>query len=147
MKKLFLVGMMIFGLSMGPVVHAQGVYPDVPKATGEPHPEGNEFMRINHPDLLRHDRDLTVRDGDRDVDYSLAGCVACHAVNGPDAKPVTSESSEYFCRVCHDYAAVKIDCFQCHNSLPPDLGEASLMFDRPEQSLDVLLTYLEGLSR
>lgn len=146
MKRLIIATLVLFGLTAG-VAISGSVYPEIPKATGEAHPEGNEFMRVNHMDLLRHDRDLTMRDGNRDTDYSLAGCITCHAVNGPDSKPVTIKSEEHFCRTCHEYVAVKIDCFQCHNSVPADLGEASLMFDRPTETLDVLLTYLEGLSQ
>lgn len=145
MKRLIIATLVLFGLSVG-MTQAGSVYPEIPKATGEEHPEGNEYMRINHMDLLRHDRDLTMREGVRDTNNSLAECVTCHAVNGPDAKPVTVKSEEHFCRVCHDYAAVKIDCFQCHNSVSPDLGEASLMFNRPDETLDVLLAYIEGLS-
>ncbi|OUS05816.1 hypothetical protein A9Q96_10750 [Rhodobacterales bacterium 52_120_T64] len=116
-------------------------------ASGEAHPEGNEYWRVNHMDLLRHDRDLTMREGIRDTDASIAECVTCHAVNGLDAKPVTVKSEDHFCRVCHDYAAVKIDCFQCHNSIPPELSGASLMFKKQANTLEVLMAYIEGLSR
>jgi predicted CXXCH cytochrome family protein len=146
MKRLIIATLVLLGLSVG-VLQAGSVYPEIPEATGDAHVEGNEFMRINHMELLRHDRDLTMRDGVRDTDYSLAGCVTCHAVNGADAKPVTVKSEEHFCRVCHEYAAVKIDCFQCHNSVPPELGEASLMFKDEVETLDVLLAYIEGLSQ
>lgn len=145
MKRLIIATLVLFGLSYG-TIQAGSVYPEIPMATGEPHPEGNVFWRTNHMDLLRHDRDLTMRQGERDIDASLASCVTCHAVNGPDAKPVTVKSEDHFCRVCHDYTAVKIDCFQCHNSVPADLGETSLMFNRPDHTLDILLAYLEGLS-
>jgi predicted CXXCH cytochrome family protein len=146
MKRLIIATLVLFGLSVG-MSQAGSVYPEIPKATGEAHPEGSEYWRVNHMDLLRHDRDLTMREGIRDTDASLAECVTCHAVNGPDAKPVTVKSEEHFCRVCHDYAAVKIDCFQCHNSVPPELGEASLMFKDETETLDVLLAYIEGLSQ
>lgn len=146
MKRLIIATLVLFGLTAG-VAISGSVYPDIPKATGEAHPEGNEFMRVNHMDLLRHDRDLTMRQGIRDTNYSLAECVTCHAVNGPDAKPVTIKSEEHFCRTCHEYAAVKIDCFQCHNSVPDDLGKASLLFKGEGETLDVLLAYLEGLSK
>ena len=145
MKRLIIATLVLFGLTAG-MVQSGSVYPEVPKATGEEHPEGNEYMRVNHMDLLRHDRDLTLREGERDTDYSLAGCITCHAVNGPDAQPVTIKSEEHFCRTCHEYVAVKIDCFQCHNSVPEILGEASLMINGPVDTLDLLLAYLEGAS-
>ncbi len=71
------------------------------------------FMRINHMDLLKHQRDDTVHRGIRTAKFSLGGCVNCHAsvktgsVNaGPDD----------FCRSCHVYAGVTLDCFECHNA-------------------------------
>ncbi len=147
MKRLLIAWLMVIGLIGGPVF-GEGVFPDVPKASGKPHPEGNEFWRINHPALLLHDRNLTVRDGNRDVQASLASCVACHAVNGPDAKPVSFASDQYFCRVCHDYVAVKIDCFQCHNSLPEEVAKTAIQFDKPTQpDMGMLLAYLEGVAK
>ncbi len=92
--------------------------PQISKAVGEPHPEGNEFWRINHMDLLRHDRDQTMKLGNRDVQASLKECVACHAVNDEAGEPVSFEDPKHTCRTCHDFAAVKIDCFSCHQSTP-----------------------------
>ena len=108
------------------------LYPQVPKATGEPHPEGNEFMRINHMLLMTHDRDDTVRLGDREIKYSLKECVTCHAVKGEDAEPVAVSDEKHFCRVCHDYVAVKVDCFQCHNSKPEITTETMLLEREPD---------------
>lgn len=123
----------LFGIGVmlaGPALAGDAIYPDIPKPlAGKPHPEGNTFMRVNHMDLLRHDRDLTVRDGERDTNYSLAECLTCHAVNGPDAEPVSIKSEQHFCRVCHDFAAVKVDCFQCHNSKPDAKTQAMLKPD------------------
>ncbi len=151
MKRLLTAILVMLGLMTG-AAFAGDLYPEIPKATGEAHPEGNEYMRVNHMDLLRHDRNLTMREGARDTDNSLAECLDCHAVKGPDAKPVTIKSEEHFCRVCHDFAAVRIDCFQCHNSAPVDLGEANLLV-RPEDLIDPtegmenLVAYLEGVSK
>ncbi len=120
--------------------------PEVPKAVGAPHPEGNEFMRINHMNLLLHDRDQTLRLGDRTIDYSLKECVACHAVQGPDSEPVGYESPQYFCRTCHDFAAVKIDCFTCHQSTPDEEILRRLLLERPasmEQDAAALESYLQ----
>ncbi len=99
--------------------------PDIPKAQGEECVADPDFMRINHMALLRHDRDDAVILGEKDVKYSLAECIACHAVQGEDSQPVSIKSEKHFCRVCHDYAAVRIDCFQCHNSKPEGEGHAS----------------------
>ena len=106
------------------------VGPKIPKATGEPHPEGNLFWRINHPRLLGHDRNLTVREGNRQVQASLKACMTCHAVKGDDGQPVSFEDPRHFCRVCHDFVAVRPDCFECHKSTPDDTASQALL--KPE---------------
>jgi len=76
------------------------------------------YMRRNHMTLLRHQRDETMRQGIRGNSYSLAECIDCHAVTGSDGQVLTVDNPQHFCRSCHDYAAVSIDCFQCHASRP-----------------------------
>ena len=92
--------------------------PVIARGQGENCVADTQFMRRNHMTMLRHQRDETMREGIRGNQYSLRDCIACHAVMGPDAMPVTVASPEHFCRSCHDYAAVNIDCFQCHASRP-----------------------------
>jgi hypothetical protein len=92
--------------------------PAIPRGQGDSCVEDTDFMRRNHMTMLRHQRDETMQQGIRGNQYSLRDCVACHAVMGPDAMPVTVASPQHFCRSCHDYAAVNIDCFQCHASRP-----------------------------
>ncbi len=105
---------------------AGGVGPAVPTASGAPHPV-EEDWRANHMVYLYHDRDLTLRDGVRDlaetdteIRASLTECFDCHAVKDAAGVPVTYEDPRHFCRVCHDYAAVRVDCFMCHRSTPGD---------------------------
>jgi predicted CXXCH cytochrome family protein len=74
-----------------------------------------EFMRRNHMDLLKHQRELTVRQGVRNAPYSLKACVECHASR--ETGSVTKAPTN-FCVSCHTYAGVKINCFQCHASQP-----------------------------
>jgi hypothetical protein len=74
-----------------------------------------DFMRRNHPDLLKHQRDDTVRQGVRGAAYSLKACVECHASRETNS---VARAPTDFCVSCHSYAAVKIDCFQCHASQP-----------------------------
>lgn len=92
--------------------------PVIPRGQGDNCVADTQFMRRNHMTVLRHQRDETMREGIRGKQYSLKECVACHAVMGPDAMPVTVDSPKHFCRSCHDYAAVNIDCFTCHASRP-----------------------------
>ena len=72
------------------------------------------FMRRHHMDLLKHQRDDTVRGGIRGADarYSLRQCIDCHA--SARSGSVAAAGTD-FCVACHRYAAVRIDCFECHN--------------------------------
>ena len=73
--------------------------------------EDTAFMRRNHMELLKHHRDRTVHEGVRTTQHSLANCVNCHA--DKTSGRVTG-SKDAFCEGCHAYAAVKLDCFECH---------------------------------
>lgn len=72
-------------------------------------------MRRNHMDLLKHQRNDTVREGVRGARFSLNGCIQCH-VSRQTGSVARGETN--FCVSCHAYAAVKIDCFECHTSKP-----------------------------
>jgi hypothetical protein len=100
---------------------------DLVKASGAPKPvitkavkgeqcvEPNDYMRRNHMKLLDHHRDETVLQGVRTKKYSLKECINCHA----SAKTGSvAAAKEDFCVSCHSYAAVKIDCFDCHSTKP-----------------------------
>lgn len=73
--------------------------------------EPAENMRRNHMAYLQHQRDGTVRGGIRGAKYSLVGCIDCHA--GARTASVAAGPGD-FCVSCHRYAAVKLDCFECH---------------------------------
>ena len=98
--------------------------PVIPIGEGDSCVEDIDFMRRNHMDLLSHQRDETMRRGIRTTRFSLKGCVACHAVPGPDGTPVGADDPRFFCTSCHEYAAVRIDCFECHASRPEAPGQA-----------------------
>jgi hypothetical protein len=97
-----------------------------------------DWMRRNHMTVLTHQRDSTVHDGIRTERFSLKGCIDCHAVKANDGKPVTVASSQHFCRTCHDYAAVRLDCFDCHASRP-ELGATTTGQSAPSAAGDVAL--------
>jgi len=61
-----------------------------------------DWMRSNHQELLMHERRDAVREGIRTVKNSLGNCKSCHT------------KREEFCDRCHQYTAVKPDCFECH---------------------------------
>lgn len=74
-----------------------------------------DFMRRNHMELLKHQRDDTMRKGIRTTQNSLKGCIDCHA------SPVNNSvigTNDNFCQGCHTKVAVKLDCFECHSSKP-----------------------------
>lgn len=79
-----------------------------------------KIMRIKHGDFLLHQRTITVHEGIRGARYSLAGCVDCHASRKNNSVLGTNQN---FCQGCHVYAAVKIDCFECHSSRPRTVSE------------------------
>jgi hypothetical protein len=118
--------------------------PAPPKGKGNKCVADTDFMRRNHMTMLDHQRDGTVHEGIRTKQFSLKKCIACHAVQGPDARPVTIKSPKHFCRSCHDYAAVKIDCFECHASRPEPGTAARLPADHGEKAVSALAGYLEG---
>ena len=105
-----------------------------------------DWMRRNHMTMLMHQRDTTVHQGDRTGRFSLKACIECHAVQGADGKAVTVADPRHFCLSCHDYAAVSIDCFECHASRPQEPGKAAHIFGSQED-LAALARYVEGLER
>ena len=70
-----------------------------------------DVMRRSHMDMLKHQRDRTLRQGERGAKYSLNACIECHA--SKDSGSVLG-GKENFCEGCHSYVAVKLDCFECH---------------------------------
>ena len=75
-------------------------------------------MRRNHMDMIQHQRDITVRQGVRDTDDSLHGCIDCHANQDDAGKFVPVNQQGQFCAGCHQYVAASLDCFSCHATVP-----------------------------
>jgi hypothetical protein len=74
-----------------------------------------DVMRRDHMKFLLHQRDETVLNGIRKETYSFTGCINCHAQADKNGEIVRADDPGYFCTECHSYAAVKIDCFECHS--------------------------------
>ena len=70
-----------------------------------------EEMRRNHMEMLKHQRKLTLREGVRGAKVSLNGCIECHSSKKTHS---VVGSNENFCQSCHAYAAVSLDCWDCH---------------------------------
>lgn len=69
-----------------------------------------EEMRRSHMDMLKHQRDRTMRHGIRGEKASLNECINCHASKATGSVL----GKDGFCQECHSYAAVKLDCWDCH---------------------------------
>lgn len=80
-----------------------------------------EEMRREHMNMLKHHRDQTVHEGIRTKQYSLKNCIDCHA-NRSNGSVIGTRDN--FCQTCHAYAAVKLDCFECHSTKPQDAARA-----------------------
>jgi hypothetical protein len=89
--------------------------PAVERATAGPCLADPAVMRRDHMEMLRHQRDRTVHLGERGAKASLQACIGCHA--GTKTGSVAASEGD-FCVACHRYAAVQIDCFECHSSRP-----------------------------
>lgn len=107
----------------GTVVLAASFVPELPQANEYADPvtkcvEPVEDMRRNHMNYILHQRDETVHAGVRTPQHSLARCVSCHVQKADDGQFVPINSKGQFCQTCHEFAAVKIDCFECHATVP-----------------------------
>ena len=128
---LFVVGLALVASFNTVSASQNGLGPKItiPESSGESCVLPSEQMRREHPDLLKHDRILTLREGVRanadgkPLEGSLKQCVNCHAVKDESNKFVRIDNDQHFCVSCHQYAAVSIDCFQCHRDIPEGSGE------------------------
>lgn len=89
--------------------------PAIEPARGGQCVEDTAYMRRNHMNLLKHQRDDTLRGGIRTGKNSLKACIECHASKTTGS---VNASNNNFCQSCHNYTAVKIDCFECHANKP-----------------------------
>jgi hypothetical protein len=89
--------------------------PVIEKADGTACVADPAFMRKNHMDLLKHQRDDTMHLGIRTPKFSLTGCISCHASKKTNS--VNADAGD-FCQSCHHYAGVTLDCFECHSAMP-----------------------------
>lgn len=133
---LAVLGFAIVAGALGsPALAAEVPLPNPAKAfKGEQCLEPVDVMRRNHMTFLKHQRDETLREGIRGQKYSLNACIDCHAVKSPDVAGGKIRTIKPFCAECHEYAAVSIDCFQCHTgaAVPGIGGSAALPTGHPK---------------
>jgi hypothetical protein len=131
---LLLAGMTLMGL---PLTAQSGTpLPEVPEATKrfsetQGCVEPTEDMRKNHMKMMLHKRDQTMHEGIRTPQHSLEECINCHVPAEDSGKIVRIDSKEHFCNSCHTYAAVNIDCFQCHADRPVKKTEFHPLVAKP----------------
>lgn len=119
-------------VSGGDAVPGRVPKPVLEEARGGKCVEDTAYMRRNHMKLLMHQRDETVHQGIRTRKYSLNGCIECHASQKNSS---VIGSNENFCQSCHSYAAVKIDCFECHAGKPKATAFHPLVATRAKAGL------------
>jgi hypothetical protein len=113
LKALFMTAMLMAAIA----ANAEIPRPEVVKAEGKC-VEPTDVMRRNHMEFILHQRDETVHEGIRTSKHSFKQCISCHAVKDDQGEYVSVDDSRHFCVTCHEYAAVNIDCFQCHADTP-----------------------------
>jgi len=113
------------GLLALPLSTHAGDAPQVAKGKGDACVEPTDVMRRSHMDLLTHQRDDTLRRGIRTKKYSLNECLECHVQPDESGKVARVDSPKHFCSTCHTYAAVKLDCFECHSDLPKSMNKSA----------------------
>jgi len=103
-----------------------------------PKPKGNysetqecvepiDVIRRLHGSLLKRQRDKTMHQGIRTesdgkpAKHSLIGCIDCHVVPDTQGQYPDIHTPQHFCNSCHTYAAVQVDCFQCHATKPGEV--------------------------
>jgi len=94
-----------------PVIHE-------PEGEGVKCVEPEDVIRRNHMKFILHQRDETMHEGIRTSKYSLAECIDCHVQPDENGHIASIDDKEHFCNTCHQYAAVNIDCFECHADRP-----------------------------
>ena len=157
-KRIVSITLMALGLALvstGTFAAGDGVpMPKPSKAVkGEKCVEPADIMRREHMVFLKHQRDDTLRKGIRGEKYGLNECVDCHATKSPKIAQGKVRTVVPFCAECHKYAAVKIDCFECHTGAADDkpkrtsLNGAPLPEGHPETGADsdsLLMSKLES---
>ncbi|MDB2589961.1 sulfur reduction protein DsrJ [Candidatus Thioglobus sp.] len=101
--------------------HSLGTQADSMKSSGKTYHQSSSMIRKMHPEFMNHKRDKTLRQGVRTEEYSLKGCVSCHASKKDQSNDYHAiDASEQFCSTCHKKVAISVDCFGCHRTTPAE---------------------------
>ena len=123
MHKTSLVILGSAALALSSFAVADSALLDTAKAKSEQCVEPTPEMRKNHMNYILHQRDKTMYDGIRTKQHSLKECINCHV---PENNKLVYGDDKHFCSSCHNYAAVSIDCFQCHADTPGNVPRQSM---------------------
>lgn len=121
-KRFLRISLILTGLIM--LFPTQGMaetpFPSIhnPEGKGVKCVQPEDEMRRNHMNYILHQRDKTMREGIRTETYSLSKCIDCHIEANEKGEVASHDDKEHFCNTCHEYASVKIDCFECHADRP-----------------------------
>ena len=139
-----ILALFVASFAAGSARAESNLVPHPPKGRGEHCVADTDTMRRYHMTMMKHQRDDTVHEGVRGGKFSIGQCVGCHAVKGEDGQPVSYESPKHFCRSCHDYAAVSIDCFECHSSKPGAKSPSAAAEPPAGMPSNALASYTQG---
>ncbi len=118
-----------------PVIHEpEGVKCDI---------QPEEEARRNHMEYILHKRDETMHRGIRTEKYGLARCIDCHVQPDANGHVASHDEDEHFCDACHQYAAVTIDCFECHADKPQKFIKRNTQTALQQQLKQVLASTAE----
>jgi hypothetical protein len=107
--------------------------------------EEEDVMRRDHMNFILHQRDETVHMGIRTSKYSFAECIDCHVQPDENGNIASFKSDEHFCNTCHEYAAVSIDCFDCHADRPQQYIERGNESAALREKLQLMLSTNEDI--
>lgn len=108
----------VMALVVGGAARGDVPIPQPKVVEGESCVEPVDQMRRDHMRMLMHQRDDTVLSGIRTAKHSLVGCIDCHVDKDSSGEFIAVNAPGQFCSTCHEYAAVELDCFQCHATTP-----------------------------
>lgn len=126
LKTIKLMAGMAALLISGAAFAGDSLLPSYPPANASATAEGRncvepkDVMRRQHFSFILHQRDETMHRGIRTKKHSLKHCVECHSAKDDSGAPVPINAEGQFCSSCHEFAAVTIDCFECHATVPAE---------------------------
>ena len=121
-----------------PVIHE-------PEGEGVKCVEPEDVMRRDHMNFILHQRDETMHRGIRTSKYSFAECIDCHVQPDDTGNIASFDSKDHFCNSCHEYAAVTIDCFECHADRPQKFIERKASSASLQNELHQILSANESM--